>query len=985
MSRDAEAAPETQLAPGGGAAPGTAPGAPNVRVASAGTGKTTSLVRRYLELIDRGEALRRVAGVTFTRAAAAELRQRVGEAIEAVLRDGGYLGGLFTPSPDAAPRFERARAELEGALLTTIHGFMNAGLRLNAPQLGLDPGFTSLAEWEAEALFAVEVRSLLLLAQEPEHPLHEAARYLGHEALPKLTALFRKRSLAAELRFGAGPEERALGALYGAALAGFDRRLGASSLAPGEVERRALRMLRVPAARERLARRFPRVLVDEYQDVNPLQGRFFEELGAAGVALELVGDPKQSIYGFRNADVEVFRRALSLARRGGAVLPPLVESRRHSRAVLAFLNRLTERLGAQGKGFEPHEAPSVGAAGAQAEVAGAVEVHVVSAELPLAELRPREAEVLAERLRAHHAAGVSYDDMAVLARGHAGLVMAQRALQAAGVPCVLGQGRGYYQRPEVRDVHHALAVGVDPAGPSLAPFLRGPFAALELQEVAEVLAREAPERPAFVAERFPAVGERLAWLAELVRLRPLPALKRLLREPVVEGRSYLERLGRRERENVDALLFEVAAHPPADIALLLDRLEQLARQADAGDVPQSGAGVRLLTVHASKGLEFPLAAVIDAGAWPGGRVDPVLVEQGSGAVRVMGGEGYAEAAQAARERARHEGYRLLYVAASRARDVLLVTGSQGSAGPRGWLAEVLALGLGGRDPLPGVTLAFHDHRPAAPAPEGAARAVAAEAPPAPWVDLRLPRPGLPPLTSPTRLAAASAAPAAGAEPGAPRPAAALALEAEAFADELQDEPPDEPLPAAVLAASESEIERGRVGWGRARGTLVHYAIGQDWDPDDPATRATLAAQEVLFPFDEAQRRELLEEVTGLLRDYRALLGAELPALAARDVDRAELPLAVRRGELVWEGIVDRLYRVGDEWFLDDYKTDLRVVPERYHVQLGLYLEALEDALGVRPRGRLVYLRSRSVVEPERAALERALAEALGSPVGAATR
>src|SRR5690606_12176504 len=195
------------------------------------TGKTTSLVRRYLELIDRGEALRRVAGVTFTRAAAAELRQRVGEAIEAVLRDGGYLGGLFTPSPDAAPRFERARAQLEGAPLT------------------------SLAEWEAEALFAVEVRSLLLLAQEPEHPLHEAARYLGHEALPKLTALFRKRSLAAELRFGAGPEERALGALYGAALAGFDRRLGASSLAPGEVERRALRMLRVPAARERLARR----------------------------------------------------------------------------------------------------------------------------------------------------------------------------------------------------------------------------------------------------------------------------------------------------------------------------------------------------------------------------------------------------------------------------------------------------------------------------------------------------------------------------------------------------------------------------------------------------------------------------------------------------------------------------------------------------------------------------------------------------------
>src|SRR5690606_41595809 len=102
-------------------------------------------------------------------------------------------------------RCERDRSELGGALRASVLDFVNVGLRLNAPQLGLDPGFTSLAEWEAEALFAVEVRSLLLLAQEPEHPLHEAARYLGHEALPKLTALFRKRSLAAALRSRAGP------------------------------------------------------------------------------------------------------------------------------------------------------------------------------------------------------------------------------------------------------------------------------------------------------------------------------------------------------------------------------------------------------------------------------------------------------------------------------------------------------------------------------------------------------------------------------------------------------------------------------------------------------------------------------------------------------------------------------------------------------------------------------------------------------------
>ena len=113
---------------------------------------------------------------------------------------------------------------------------------------------------------------------------------------------------------------------------------------------------------------------------------------------------------------------------------------------------------------------------------------------------------------------------------------------------------------------------------------------------------------------------------------------------------------------------------------------------------------------------------------------------------------------------------------------------------------------------------------------------------------------------------------------------------------------------------------------------------------------------------------------GLLAPTR-YVGQQLPALG-RSVDRAELPLAVRRGELVWEGVVDRLYRVDGEWLLDDYKTDVQVVPERYHLQLGLYLEALEGALGARPRGRLVFLRERRLVEPAKEVLERAVSEAL---------
>lgn len=920
---------------------GRANGTPvTVRVASAGTGKTTSLVLRYLQLVNDGVALRRVAGVTFTRAAADELRQRVGEALTEVRASGEYLGGLFRAAPGSEERFRVAGHELEGALLTTIHGFMIAGLRHNAPRMGLDPGFAILAEWEAQALFEVELASLLLLAEEPGHGLHHAAAFLGSEAVPKAVKLFQKRSLAERFTFGADPESAALSQLYRAALAAFDARMGAASLAPSEVERRALQMLAVPAARQRLAARYPRVLVDEYQDVNPLQGRFFEKLGQVGVSLELVGDPKQSIYGFRNADVSVFRRAMERAAEGGGVLPPLSESRRHSRAVLGFLNRLTDHLAEGGKGFQPSEAPAVAAAGAQAEALGSVELHVVSDERSLPELRQREAELLGERLKAQHEAGTPYDHMAVLARTYTGLALVQRVLTAQGVPNVLGQGRGYYERTEVRDAFHALSVGVDPAGPSLAPFLRGPFAALELAEVAEVLRRPEAERVAYVEERFPGVAERMRWLASVAAAPPLEAMKRLVRERASGGRSFLEMLGRRERENVDALLFEVADHPPADLTLLLDRLQLLARQGDAGDVPQVGSGVRLLTVHASKGLEFPVTAVFDAGGWPNDRVEPVLVDPASGTVSLMGEPGFREAAAAARRRRREESFRLLYVAVSRARDHLVITGSEGYGRAVGWLAELTRLGLVGERALEGVSLQRHPYQEPAPAPR-LVRSPAAPLVAAPYTAQRLSGSPLPPVSSPSRLSAA-----------------------------------DEPLPAALLASAEREIERGRVGWGRARGTLVHYAIGQDWSPDDAATLSTLRSQEVLFPFSAQQREELLGEVVALLGDYQALLGTALPPLNARSVDRAELPLVVRRGELVWEGIVDRLYQVDGEWLVDDYKTDVQVVPERYFVQLGLYLEALEGALGTRPRGRLVFLKGRQVVEPERAELERAVSEAL---------
>ncbi len=638
-----------------------------VRVASAGTGKTTSLVARFLERVGDGEPLRRIAGVTFTRSAAAELRERVGEGLDAILRDGTYLGGLVTAPKGSEALYLEARRELDGATLTTIHGYMRLGLRLSAPLLGLDPDFTSLAEWEAESIFDEELAGVLLLAGDPDHTLHEAAIQLGPKAHERALDLFGSRSLTENVTAAEGDTQATdLVALYRAAYQRYLARTGASRIAPSEVERRALAMVRTPAAIARLVERTPRVVVDEYQDVNPLQGRFFEALQQGGIQVEVVGDPKQSIYGFRHADVNVFRSALA----AGEVLDPLTDTRRHATLVAHFLNRLTQTLAKENWGFAPEEAPEVTPAGSQREVRGRIEVHWITEAPRLDDARPREADVLAERLAAAHEQGTPFSDMAVLARNYAGLERVRKTLEAKGIPAVLRQGRGYYERTEIRDLVHALHVGLDAKRDTLAAWLRGPFGGLDPAQVDQVLKSDAPLK--ILEERHPDLHARLARTQEAVLERPLEALRILLRERLISGKRFIDLLERRQRENVDALLFEVAERPPGELDVLLQRLNLLAERAkEAGDVPSEGEGVTLITIHGAKGLEWPLVALFDVGAGRKPNSDAVHIHDDR--VHVRNGPGFQEARKAIRNREGGESFRLLYVAASRARDTLILT------------------------------------------------------------------------------------------------------------------------------------------------------------------------------------------------------------------------------------------------------------------------------------------------------------------------
>lgn len=913
-----------------------------LRVASAGTGKTTSLVARYLQLIGGGVPLRRIAGVTFTRAAAAELQLRLHAGVEDVLNNGEYLGGLYSAPAGTEERFLIARRELPGAVLATIHGFMARTLRLNAPLIGLAPDFQVIGDWDATLLFEEEYHATELLAETvPGHPAAVFMRAVPNpdERLKLVKELFSKRSLAPTLTFAVGPGSAELETFYREVFGRYHARLAGQLLSPSEIEQHALRLLRNEAALKRVVSRFPLVLVDEYQDVNPVQGEFFAALAQAGATLEVVGDPKQSIYGFRNAEVAVFRAAAQTAAKTGDVLPPLRESRRHAPNIAAFLNSLTSHLGTRELGFSLAEAPLVTSVGTPADIPGEVHLHFVHGEGRLAEVRRGEARIVAARIAAWHEHGMPLEDIAVLGRSYTALTTVQDALSEARIPALLLQGRGYYRRSEIRGLYHALQVGVQPGGASLAPFLRSPFAQLALPDFARVFEHEEPIEA--VEQFHPDVFATITELTRIVRLPPLEALTALIREPLARGRSIINYLTQRERENVDQLVFEFAQFPPLGMELLLYRLMRLSEQTEAGDVPQSGNGVRLQTIHTSKGLEYRAVVVFDAGGQQVDRPSGVIVDAG-GTVHLPGSADFAAQQTEQRLRSQHELYRLLYVAASRPREKLLITASIANEQPRGWATELLRIA---RNEAAGVHVTHDDQpdmRPLAPAAPAGAR-TAPE--PAPWAATRVAPGRYPPLMSPSRVS-------------------------------FEEEQGEEPLP--LLPPGEESLPLSR---GSLIGTLFHYAVGQNWNPDATGTSEALRAQELMFAYTAGEQDELVSEIIARMREYQALLGTTLPALSERTTDRSEVPVALHGGDgTVWEGVIDRLYEVNGVWFIDDYKTDRVVKPERYHLQLGIYTKATERLLQQPVTARLVFVRQQRVVELERADLAAALERAGLPPI-----
>jgi ATP-dependent helicase/nuclease subunit A len=509
-----------------------------------------------------------------------------------------------------------------------------------------------------------------------------------------------------------------------------------------------------PRIRKSLKERFRVVLVDEFQDTNRLQAdivamlvepeddesvitdvsgqSLMERLPKASQRLVVFGDPKQSIYRFRGAEVSVFegvRRALSGEGQGGVI--PLDRNFRSQKRLITFFNRFFPTVMGDGYGPEDRQA------GHRPDLYKTPAVAIL--DIPEAKNEQQERVTEAGLLARYIMALISDqlkvrvgedsrqpcpDDIAVLLRRFTHLKVYEDAFKEAGLPFYTVRGRGFYQCPEVWDLINLLFYLSDPAnGPALLGVLRSPLAGLSDETITRLVwpkdgsrvplgayfGEKPPKPPELEAEQSVLFHQIQTLLKKLTSEagRSLPAE---LAEIAVEETDYLAVLlsqyqGEQKAANVKRFIELTRNMPvtglyaPSELASYLR-----ARLDDTQDDPEAqslGSGIQIMTIHQAKGLQFPIVFVPDAGRGPGGRMSGLLfnsLDQIAVKFNDPFTDGSREPSEYVSFRAEHlqgeleEHHRLLYVAGTRAQDHLVFSGNLEKAKKKGdsWLGSLIA-------------------------------------------------------------------------------------------------------------------------------------------------------------------------------------------------------------------------------------------------------------------------------------------------------
>jgi len=714
-------------------------------------------------------------------------------------------------------------------------------------------------------------------------------------------------------------------------------------------------------ARRRMRGRFRVLMIDEFQDTDPLQVDIAldfardPETGAIDPGrLFLVGDPKQSIYRFRRADMAVYAVTRALIEKHGGRLCELALNRRSRSLILSFVNQIFESIIGSGEspslqpGYRPvHPERADACSGPDvASIGGAMSGSA-------GEARRYEAQQIAAYCRAALDAGwqvwdretgvarpAHYRDIAILVPTRAILQPLERSLADAGVPYRVEGGSLIYATQDVRDLINCLTALDDSTDDiAVVAALRSPAFACSDVELAEYRLGGGsfnylwPE----LEGRNGRVAAALLDLRSFHLTRHDGSIAKLAQRFVAE--HHLVEAGLYDLANRNAFrrtrfVVEQArgfeAERPESLRAFIEWLE---RRAGDAILDHEGAGldddedaVRVLTIHAAKGLEFPIVFLAGLGVAPSPARAVLGLDRTNDAIAIsigsknrqanfrLGPVDTVNAHESEHQRAERD--RLLYVAATRARDHLLISlyhhaNARDSAAQR--LIQAGALEATVR--LPELEIVV-DRRSGpfdglAIDPIGVAdeafdveRAILVEA-----------------TKQPLRTSATALRQLGG---------------------DAEDEREDESEPWA----------RGRAGTHRGR--AVHAALQVlPWDADEATVDALARAQAVAEAIPGESAR-----VAELLRSALATHAARRARVARRS--QREVPFALIEQGVTLEGFVDLVLETEDGLEVLDWKTDALAqeeVPSRlasYQLQAGLYVLGIESATG-RPVRRVTYV------------------------------
>ena len=504
-----------------------------------------------------------------------------------------------------------------------------------------------------------------------------------------------------------------------------------------DVLERALELLRqmdeFSQSRYRLESRYHHVLVDEFQDTSRAQWELVsllvqawgEGLGiATNPSIFVVGDRKQSIYRFRDAEVSVLEEAatfIDALRPGARARRSIARSFRAVPDLLHFINDLFTELARPA--VSPHDFtyeerdrfPEETGSDVAAVASRGPALGIAVAESPeacAAAVADEVARLLGDATVRDKTTGIARPirpgDVGILFRSRSSHREFENELNLRGIPTYVYKGLGFFDADEIKDLTALIRYLAEPSSNlRAAAFLRSRFVRLS----DEALAALAPEIAAALTGPLTAAALILSdedrrvlehvrvhvpeWLSQVDRTPPAELLEQIISET-----AYAFELGgprrRQAWENVKklrGLVRRIQNTGYATMPRIADHLMSLTAGDESNAVIEAIDAVNLMTVHAAKGLEFPVVFVVNLAKGATGPPRPVrIVVEKPDEPSVTVGPFTSDTDEAERERERHETIRLLYVAVTRARDRLYLASplKDGALVPgRGSLAEVL--------------------------------------------------------------------------------------------------------------------------------------------------------------------------------------------------------------------------------------------------------------------------------------------------------